>query len=192
MNSTKIIIATAVIFILGSLLTGCAKNEKEISEIAPGLKLAAEVKKDVELQLLTERKENTVFVKLVLFNPSNKPITSAQTWLSFNPQGLRGQKIDLTKSPFTLTAPMENTFDPEKGFLKLGRGSEKPISDRHIAVAEVAFDVLSEGTHMINVYDYKPDLSGHASANVLLDGKPYNLLLKPKTPALIINSSRNL
>jgi hypothetical protein len=38
----------------------------------------------------------------------------------------------------------------------------------------------------VDVYDYQEDLSGHASANVVINNVPYNVMVKPESPALII------
>jgi hypothetical protein len=39
---------------------------------------------------------------------------------------------------------------------------------------------------MIDVYDYRENLDGHTSVNVMVEGTPHNILKKPESPALII------
>jgi hypothetical protein len=55
-----------------------------------------------------------------------------------------------------------------------------------INVAEVVFELATDAVTMVDFYDYKTDLSGHVSVNIMLDGTPYNVLLAPESPALII------
>ncbi len=191
MDSIKILIATGVIILVGSILTGCSRLVSRESDLAPGvgiedLKQAAGLQKDVTLDLSAQRERNQVKVKVTLKNPSQKPITSAQTWLTYDSTTLKGVSVDVSRSPFSLTAPFESLFDPGKGLVKLGRGSEKPITDPFITVGELTFEVLKPGTTMVSAYDYKPNLRGHSSANVMLNGKPYNIMAKPQSPALII------
>lgn len=188
MNSKNIIIATLFIFLVGSLLSGCTTSTKSLHESAPiqFLMNMKKVKKDVVLDLQSERIEDVINVKIVLENPSKKPISSSQIWLSYNPNHLQGNSVDTVNSPFVLTAPYDNTFDDKNGLVMIGRANNESITDPFITVAEVKFNVKTDMTAMIDTYDYRNDLSGHVSANMMLDGKPYNVLLKPESPLLII------
>jgi hypothetical protein len=68
----------------------------------------------------------------------------------------------------------------------IGRSNGEPVSTPTISVAKVVFELLTDGTAMVDAYDYQNDLGGHISANMMLDGVPYNVLIKPESPALII------
>ncbi len=182
MNPSRILIATGLIFLVSLWLGGCAPSSSEDDSLRP----AAGLIKDVEIQLTAEKVDKILKVKVSLFNPKSKPITSVQSWLSFDPKALKGTAIDVSHSPFTLTAPFENTFDHYQGIIRIGRANQTPVSDPHIVVAELTFDILEEGTTMMQVYDYRPNLFGHASANVMTKGKPTNVLKKPVSPALIV------
>lgn len=186
MDSLKIIIATLAILAAGSLLTGCALWQKSPSQIENELRQAAGAEKNVELELTANRTEENVIVQILLKNPFEKSISSAQTWLSFNPKTLKGISVDVSKSIFTLTAPTENAFDNYNGILKLGRGSDHPITDKNIFVAELAFKAVGSGASMIHAYDYKSGLYGHSSVNTFYGGKPYNILKRPKKPLLVV------
>ncbi|MFH0820446.1 MAG: hypothetical protein V1908_01595 [Candidatus Peregrinibacteria bacterium] len=198
MDSLKILIATGVIILLGSFLAGCSRLTSRDAGATPtagmeDLKQAAGIQKDVTLDLSAQRlpagrhgDRNQLKVKVTLKNPSQRPITSAQTWLTYDPASLKGVSVDVSQSAFTLTAPFESLFDQGRGLVKLGRGSEKPITDSFITMGELTFEILKPGTTMVSAYDYKPNLRGHVSANVMLDGRPYNVLTKPQSPALII------
>ena len=86
------------------------------------------------------------------------------------------------------SAPYDNGFDNEKGLVMIGRASSTKQFKKSLKVATVTFDIISEGTLMIDSYDYRNDLSGHTSANSLIDGKPYNILIKPNSPALAVEN----
>ncbi|MBN2096000.1 hypothetical protein JW752_01220 [Candidatus Peregrinibacteria bacterium] len=197
MKAKDILIATALILTLSSLLNGCALLPQEKASEAtqpPAPKINVEklaekaraAQKSVNLAFKAEREEGQVTVTINLNNPEGKPITSVQSWLSFDPNRLYGKEIKTDDSAFSLIAPYNNTFDNENGLMMLGRANPDPLTDKTIKVAEVVFDVRGEGATMIDVYDYQDDLSGHASANSIIEGKPYNLLKKPNSPALII------
>ncbi|MBU0727734.1 hypothetical protein KKA95_03545 [Patescibacteria group bacterium] len=194
MNPSKILIAAATIILLSSVFSGCGQKAEEFTHEAAKttsiqlLEQARQVTKEVSLGFETEAKGDQVTVKVLLDNPELKPIISVQTWLSYNPKVLKGDKIEVKTSPFTFTAPYANTFDEERGLVMIGRSNDEPIATKTIVVAEVVFDVIGEGAIMVDAYDYRTDLSGHTSANMMLEGWPYNILIKPESPALIIQN----
>jgi len=191
MKPANIIIAAATLILLSGLLSGCGTGETPVTadadKTAPVQQIenARKLMKDVSLKLSSEKKDNTVTVSVALDNPNQKPITSTESWFTYNPKNLKGVKVDFTGSPFTLPAPYENTFDAINGLVMIGRSNNTPVSDATINVATITFE-LNGGTAMIDAYDYQNDLSGHVSANMMLDGVPYNVLVPPTSPALII------
>lgn len=187
----KTFIATVILFGIMSLLGGCANNQPPQTEdmLSEALKLAAvseEVSKDVTLELKSAREGDTVTVQISLNNPSQKPITSVESWLSYDPSALEGVSVSDEDSAFEFTAPYENTFDAHTGIVKVGRSHRDPVNAANIKVAEVTFKVLQEGTTFVDVYNYKNDLSGNASVNVITEDRPFNVMQKPETPALVI------
>lgn len=188
MNPAKIIIATAVIILFTSVLSSCVPDKTANENPTPVeiVNMAREITKEVSINLLSEIDGNTVIVKIILDNPKKKPLTSVQSWLSYNPKALRGVSIKTEDSLFEFTAPYESAFDEVTGIVMIGRGNNEPINDKSIVVAEVVFEIISEGTTMIDIYDYRQDLSGHASSNMMHEGFPYNILIKPESPALVI------
>ena len=192
MKPSKIIIATAILILLSSLLSGCSlvSTNQAVRPSAGEQKIEAirQVKKSVTMKLLAEREGNQVRVRINLENPERKPVTSVQSWLSYDPRVLTGVKVDATESPFALTAPYDNTFDAVSGVVMVGRSNGIPITDPNITVATVVFTMAQKGVTMVDVYDYKADLSGHASVNIMEQGTPYNILVKPQSPALIIEN----
>jgi hypothetical protein len=190
MKPINIIIAAATLILITGLLSGCTLVSKQEpaqkSEVTANVELARKIEKDVSVKLTADRQGKEVTVKIVLDNPGNRPITSVQSWLSYSPEALKGVKLNVVDSPFELTAPYDNTFDDVNGLVMLGRSNSTPITSNTINVAEVVFELATDSVTMVDFYDYKTDLSGHVSANIMLDGVPYNVLLAPESPALII------
>jgi hypothetical protein len=186
MESLKILIAAGVLILASSALIGCTPSGN-VSEVGiERIEAAQEMKKNVELQLAEVEGEDDVVVQMLLNNPENRPITSVQAWLTYNPELLKGVSINTSRSAFELTAPYDNDFDHETGLMMLGRSTSTPIEDEQIMIAEVHFTRVSEGVAMIEAYDFKQDLVGHTSANMMFNEAPVNVLLKPESPLLII------
>ena len=196
MKPKDIIIAAILILIITSLLSGCSSAEKITEETAPAevtspaieslVKKAEAVQKDAKLILQADKSGNQLKVKVSIDNPSSKPVTSVQAWLSFDTSVLSGSTINTEGSAFDIRAPYEKDFDNTSGLVMLGRSNSSPVTDKQIYVGEVDFSVIGDSTIFINAYDYRDDLSGHSSANVIVDGQPYNILQKPESPALVI------
>lgn len=186
-QSIKILIAAGMVMLATNALTGCTPNG-EVSKVGvERIAAAQEMKKTVNL-LLTEAEEGEdMVVRLALDNPEKKPVTSVQAWLTYNPDVLKGVSINTENSAFELMAPYDNDFDHVAGFVMLGRSNATPVDDKEITIAEIHFEKIGEGAAMIEAYDYKQDLEGHTSANMMVDGVPMNILLKPQSPLLIIN-----
>lgn len=187
MNSIKILIATAMVMLVTSALTGCT-SEKDASTVGvQRIAVAQEMKKTVSLSLAKVQGEDDVVARLMLSNPEKKPITSVQAWLAYNPEVLEGVSIDTKETAFELMAPYDNDFDQEAGLVMLGRSSAEPVSDKEIVIADLHFKRIGDGAAMIEAYDFRQDLEGHTSANMMVDGVPVNILIKPQTPLVIIN-----
>lgn len=185
MTNLKILIAAALVLIATTALVGC--TPKDVSEVGvQRIEEARDLVKNVSLKLSEKEGEDLVLV-LSLDNSEKRPLTSAQVWLAYNPDLLKGVSIDTSASDFELTAPYDNDFDQELGLVMLGRSTATPLKDKEIKVAEITFERIGEGTAMVEAYDYRPDLSGHTSANIMVDGNPLNVLLKPQTPLLTLS-----
>lgn len=186
MNSVKILIAAAMILIATNVLAGCTPSD--VSEVAmQRIEEAQEMKKNVSLMLTQVEGQDDVMVRLALNNPEKKPVTSVQAWLAYNPDTLKGVSIDTSVSAFELMAPYDNDFDHDLGLVMLGRSSASPVMDKEIVIVDIHFERAADGAAMIEAYDYKQTMLGHTSANMMLDGNPINILLKPQSPLLIIN-----
>ncbi len=194
MNSFKIILAALVLFIASNALNGCASQESTpltMSELGMArIDAAMELKKTSEIMLKEiSRKGNEINFQLVLNNPNQQPITSVESWLSFNPDLVKGLDFKPNEEKFNLTAPYANGFDQERGLLKFGRSSTTPLSDASLILADFSLQLISDVPVMIEAYDYQDDLSGHNSANMMKGEKPVNILLKPSSPLYILGAS---
>lgn len=166
-----------------SILTGCGTVHGFSKAGITRIYEAQELKKTAELELLpVPSAEGRVTLKLVIENPEKKPITSVQSWLSYNPDVLSGAALRTEESPFHIVAPYDNGFDQDAGLVMIGRSTETPVDDEEILVAEIEFEKTADGTAMIEAYDYTSDLTGHSSVNMVIDETPYNILLKPDVP----------
>ncbi|MBN2306614.1 hypothetical protein JXD20_01400 [Candidatus Peregrinibacteria bacterium] len=185
-SSLKIIIAAALVLAASNLLAGCSAEPSEVG--IKRLEEAQEMKKTVNLYLVAKEDDaDHAVVQVVLDNPENKPITSVQAWLTYNPAVLKGISIDTGVSDFELEAPYNNDFDQETGLVMLGRSTSKAVRTDKIVVAGIKFERVGEGAAMIEAYDYQQDLTGHTSANIMKDGMPLNVLLKPQSPLPIVS-----
>jgi hypothetical protein len=197
MKPVKIIIAAVAIVLIPGVLNGCSLITSGTktpvasdSLLTPRqtIEKAQKVTKDISMKLSAERDGDIVTVKITLDNPDGRPVTSAESWLSYDPAALKGQKINVSDSAFSLAAPYDNTFDEVNGLVMIGRANNVPITAKTIVVGEAVFKLQKEGTTMMDIYDYQDNMSGHASVNMMLEGAPYNILLKPESPALAIEN----
>ena len=204
MKTKNIIIAVSLIIFLSSVLTGCDMFKADIFEaevveteapkaesqtdIEALVEKAQAVHKDAQLSLEYKQEKNKLSIKVFVKNPNRKPITSVQSWLSFDPVMLKGKTIETSGSAFSFQAPYDNTFDNINGLVMLGRSNSEPITDESIYVADVVFAPLKTGGTVIEAYDYREDLKGHTSVNVLVEGEPFNVLVKPESPLIIIEN----
>lgn len=183
------------ILIIGLLLSvitlsGCS-GDQEAQPVHSSAPAGVEVQapeKTVSLSFEQKRVPEGIQVSIFLENPEKEPITSVQAWLAFNPSRAEGMKLDVGESDFSLTAPYKNGFDNEAGLLKIGRAAEGFTDKKRLRVATALFKPLrQDGAIMMEAYNYQNDpAAGNASANVVINGVPYNVLKIPESPALVI------
>ena len=211
MKPDRIIIATIAIFLVITLLGGCNATTDSANpsstESDAGINLSSnavkpvvnktpaklseiivKAEKNVELKLKASRQGDTVTVRITLDNPKQQAISAVQTWLTYDPDTLEGVNLSADDSDFKLQAPYENTFDEINGLAMIGHGTTGAVTDKSLNVAEVIFNIKKSGTTMVDLYDYQEDLSGHVSVNTVINDEAYNILLRPKSPALIIEN----
>ncbi len=184
MNSVKIIVAAVILMAASNLLSACSP---QVSNVAiERVEEGNQLKKTVTLELEQKAIPGKKVLQIVLDNPEAESLTSAEVWLSYNPEHLKGLSLEPNNEFFELSAPYENNFDNAAGLMKLGRSSAEPVTEKKIILAEIEFEKLTNGIAMIEAYDYKHDLSGHSSVNMMNELEPVNVLLKPTTPLYIL------
>lgn len=117
-------------------------------------------------------------IEVVVKNPGAQNIISVRSWLSYDINALEGIAINTQGSPFTLSAPGEDTFDTE-GRAKIGRSNiSGGFQDSEATVAVVRFRVKTAApkTTTISSYDYQITELGHTSVNIIDQGFPVNIL----------------
>ena len=182
MKPSKVIIAAILIILTANMLSGCG-GSADASERQQGINEMREIKKTASLRLEQEVSGGQMTVTVFIDNPERKPISSTQAWISFNPDHMQGVKVDTSESPFDMPPPYDNGFDEAQGLVRLGGATNKPSTDAVIQVGQVVFGLNT----MLDAYDYRYDLSGHVSANTILNGTPYNILQRPDSPLIVIN-----
>lgn len=191
MKLSKVIIAAITVVLASNALGGCADQPVKditVSELGMArIEAALELRKTAELSLREiSRQGEEVQFELVISNPQHEPVTSVESWLSFNPKWLKGITFEPNEEQFELTAPYQNGFDPMQGLLKLGRSTAQPITDQEIVLATFSFQILDDSQPLIiEPYDYRYDLKGHMSVNKMIGKMPVNILLKPSFSAAI-------
>ncbi len=179
-------------FIIGLIiLSSCALQEAEqrpSAEIVDKIKSAQKIDKSIEFKLTkTKITPKTFRVSLDLSNPEKREINSVRTWLSYNPEDLKIIKIETQDSDFNLAAPGENEYDAEAGLIKIGRSQTNGVRQKsEMKVAEIMLEKTQTGSVILDFYNYHENQDGHINANILFEGRVYNLAAKPDSPGLII------
>lgn len=206
MNSIKIFLAVLMIMLASNVLSGCdaspqvdapevasfsqltASERSNLSQLAMArMDVAKALEKSVTLKMeVISNAEDRLHVQLLLENPKQTPITSVESWVSYSPKQLKGMRMEVDEELFELIAPYENGFDDDNGLLKFGRSTATPLTDERVVLAELWFEKATSDAAILDAYDYQYDLSGHQSVNMMHEGEPVNMLLKPHTPLLVV------
>lgn len=137
---------------------------------------AATADTDIVLQK-EQMTSSSLTISIHVKNPSHQEIKAVQSWLQFDPNVLKGVKIDADTSPFDFVAPGENNFDNQTGIVKIGRSTmASGITVDDIFVANVQFERLSTKTTEISFYNFKVGSDSNTSVRVFEDGFPVNVL----------------
>ena len=154
---------------------------------AAGNEASLELKPSVK----TASQGDEVEMDLILKNPGARPVISVRSWLQYDPSALEGVQIVTQDSPFTLSAPGEDGFDPTEGHVKIGRSNiSGGVTDVETVVATIRFKVktASKMTTLVEPYDYQVSELGHVSVNIIEAGFPLNILSEePEDAELNLN-----
>ncbi len=163
--------------------------------VSLNLALAIAQEQDVTLEYRTSsvsaKAGDEVMVEVVLKNPDRQKIISVRSWMEYNPVHLEGLAVDTAESLFTLAAPGEDRFEPESGWVKIGRSNiSGGMAETETVVAKVKFKVKTASgvTTAIKPYDYQVSELGHVSVNIIEQGFPVNVLAhEPETLMIALN-----
>ncbi len=123
-------------------------------------------------------------IDVVIHNPSKQDIKRAKAWLSYDPEILEGEIIELNET-FNQVTPGESDFSPSDGYIKLEASAESPPDDRNILFARIQFTVKqsTEYGSPISFYDPQPD--GHSEI-LAADGSDEAYILEDDPGVLLV------
>ncbi len=169
-----------------------SKEESEtesrlVSMITNSRKKDIDNQRSASLELVTEKDTRSeVVTKLILHNPQQKEISAVRSFLAFHPDILSGKSITIPKnSPFSVTAPGENTFDHQNGLAKIGIStSDGSVStEKEITIALITFSRIKPSFTSIDFYGF-----GSSKKTVVFekvgDNMFRDILLEPSVPTL--------
>ena len=124
--------------------------------------LTFEIEDPQTLRTRPLRKGDILDIDVVIDNPGKRKINRVRVWLSYDPNMLEGESLEINEK-FDVVTPDEKDFSPDEGYVKIeaskGRGNEN--GDK-ILVARIQFKVIETnpiGTP-ITFHDVQP--GGHS------------------------------
>lgn len=151
-----------------------------------------EKKISMSLEMLNE-KDDEIKVLLSIKNEHLIKFNSVRSFLSYNPDLIEATNIEIHKNleEKVLFAPNEKNIDKENGLIKIGFSSISEIEPAgRITIAIVTFRRKSRETINIDFFDARD--GGHTDIVGISRGITESLLKRPKSPALIINSVKEM
>jgi len=102
-------------------------------------------------------------IDIVIHNPSEQDISRARSWLSYDPDVLQGDSIEI-HTDFPMTTPGEQDFSREEGYAKIGASTDAQKPDtKNVMFARVQFTVLDSSVGQTPITFYDPQLDGHTT-----------------------------
>ena len=137
---------------------------------------------DTDLKLLTVvNDEESLILDVFVINNLQNPISSVQSWLSFDTSVLKCADVDTRDSDFELLAPGEGKCEGEKVSIGMSTLSDGLTSEK-IFVARVEFEKLSLRSTEISFDNFNLDDNSNVSIRTFQDGFPVNVLTeKPES-----------
>lgn len=121
-----------------------------------------EVEDPQTLRTRNLRKGDFLDIDIVIDNPSKQSIERVRAWLSYDPNMLEGESININ-SKFGIVTPDEKDFSPSEGYAKMEASADGNVeNDAKVLFARIQFRVKetnSIGTP-ITFHDVQPD--GHS------------------------------
>lgn len=131
------------------------------------------------------RKGDILDIDLVINNPSKQSIERVRAWLSYDPNMLEGQSIEINDK-FGIITPDEKDFSVGEGYAKMEATADGNVeSDAQILFARIQFKIKetnSIGTP-ITFHDVQPD--GHSVIIAKADGEE-SYIVKEEPGVLLV------
>lgn len=164
--------------------------EKEKKEECPDFS----IEDPVTLRTKVLHEGDTLDIDIVLKNPNGFALDAVRSWLSYDPQVLEGQSVELGKV-FPLPVPGEAGFAAVQGFVQIGAAAAKGKEPRDltIVVARVIFQVKhipDGGKSAISFYDLNSSTNGHTVVVRDILGQKQNIL-PPKLGSLLVSMQKS-
>ena len=131
------------------------------------------------------REGDILDIDIVIHNPSAYDISRARSWLSYDPNVLRGDSIDI-HTDFPITTPGEQDFSNDEGYAKIGASTDTKKPDtKNVMFARVQFTVLDASVGQTPITFYDPQLDGH-TAIMVQDGSDEAYALEGDPGVLLV------
>lgn len=150
-----------------------------------------EVEDPQTLRTRNLRKGDILDIDLVIDNPSGQNIERVRVWLSYDPNMLEGEFIEI-HSTFGIVTPDEKDFSPSEGYAKMEARTDGTVeNDEKILFARIQFRVKetnSIGTP-ITFHDVQPD--GHSVIMTKTDGEE-SYIVKEEPGVLLVKFAEDV
>lgn len=124
-------------------------------------------------------------VDIVIDNPSEQEISRARAWLSYDPDVLKGDSIEI-HSAFPVVTPGESTFSNDEGYAKMGASSDgKEPKTKKVMFARLQFTVLNTSVGKTPITFHDPQLDGH-TVIMTKDGSEESYILENDPGVLLV------
>ncbi|PIR54314.1 hypothetical protein COU75_01545 [Candidatus Peregrinibacteria bacterium CG10_big_fil_rev_8_21_14_0_10_42_8] len=131
------------------------------------------------------REGDILDIDIVIENPSEQEISRARAWLSYDPDVLRGDSIEI-HSAFPVITPGESVFSNDEGYAKMGASSdEKEPKTKNVMFARLQFTVLNTNVGKTPITFHDPQLDGH-TVIMAKDGSEDSYILENDPGVLLV------
>jgi hypothetical protein len=131
------------------------------------------------------REGDILDIDIVIDNPSKQEIARARAWLSYDPDVLQGNSIDIHNA-FPVVTPGENTFSSNEGYAKMGASADGDGSEsKKVMFARLQFTVLDTSVGKTPITFHDPQLDGH-TVIMAKDGSDDSYILEDDPGVLLV------
>ncbi|MBT5468285.1 hypothetical protein HOK40_01175 [Candidatus Peregrinibacteria bacterium] len=131
------------------------------------------------------REGDILDIDVVIDNPSKQEIARARAWLSYDPDVLQGNSIDI-HSAFPVVTPGENAFSDNEGYAKMGASADGGGSEsKKVMFARIQFTVLDTSVGKTPITFHDPQIDGH-TVIMAKDGSDDSYILEDDPGVLLV------